>query len=128
MASNKYIGQGLKYPIEIDSSGAPVLVTGDELIKSSIRTIISYPKGFRLFENEFGARIEELLEEPNDEILEELVQLFIRDALSLYEKRVRVLEVQTTRRNTNEMEVLLNYQILSSGDTGSLVYPFYLNS
>jgi phage baseplate assembly protein W len=128
MASNKYIGSGLKFPIEIDSKGAPVIVTGDELIKSSIRTIISYPKGFRFFNNEFGCRVEELLGEPNDDILSELVQLFIRDSISQYEKRIRVLEVQVTRKNTDSMEVLLRYEILASGDTGSLIYPFYLSS
>ena len=120
-----FIGKGLTFPIEL-SGGRGVIKTGFDLIRQSVRTILSWPYGHRFMLGEFGSRIEELLEEPNDEVSRQLIESFIKDALSTWEKRIQVLELGVENNSTEgTVMIKLTYRIVNSQTVDNFIFPFY---
>lgn len=123
MKNFEYLGTAIKYPITI-VNGKPALVTAEDNIKQSILQILSTPQGHRLMLPEYGSRLEEMMFEQNDDILKNMVRLFISDALSTWEKRIKFKNVSFEQEN----DVILcniSYLILASNEIDSFVYPFY---
>ena len=119
-----FIGKGLTFPITIEN-GKAKLSSGDNLIKSSIASILAYSLGQRFFLGEFGSRIEELIEESNEDLLANVLENFIVSALSTWEKRIEVTSVETTRNSLNGLEVHISYVIINTQVEGNFVWPFY---
>src|SRR6478735_6022309 len=88
-----FIGSGLTFPIELDN-GRGVIKTGFDLIRSSIRAIVMWPVGSRFYLAEFGSKLERLIEEPNDDILKQIIYTFIVDPINQWEKRIQLLSAQ----------------------------------
>ena len=118
--------QGLVFPLEL-SSGKHVIAEGDDLIKSSIRNILSWPLHTREYEDEFGSRIHEALEDQNDEILMTLVKKFIIDAIAKWDRRVELKKMTFTRPNNERLIVDLLYHIKDINIEDTLTYTFYTN-
>lgn len=125
MATVNYVGKGLTFPIELDSKGSPVLKTGFELINSSIKIILSWPFLQRIFLSEFGSRLEDLLEEPNDELMKSLVKNFVYEALTKWETRIDILEVDTKRTKPESLEIGIRYRVRATGLENIFTFPFY---
>ncbi len=121
---DRVVGKGITFPFELDN-GAIKIDSGFTIIKRSIETILAWPYGFRFFLNEFGSRIDELLEDPNDDFQLSLVRFFIVEAISTWEKRIELLGQPIFTRDDSKLNLVINYRILSTGQEGSMVYPFY---
>lgn len=120
-----YIGRGITLPIKLVNGSVP-LDTGVELIKASIRTILSWPYGTRFFLPEFGSRLDELIEEPNDDVLFSLIETFVQDAIEKWEPRIELkLPVNVSRDDYGKVQVQLEFNIISSQKIDSMVFPFY---
>lgn len=119
-----FIGSGLTFPIQLEN-GKGKLFTGFELVRSSLRMILAWPYGHRFLLGEFGSRIEELLEEPNDEILKNILETFIIDAISDWEKRVEVISVDIQDKTATELTVNLTYRIVNTQSVDNFIFPFY---
>lgn len=123
-----FIGQGLTFPIQLEN-GQGKIFSGFDLIRSSIRMILAWPMFERFLLGEFGSRVEDVLEESNDDILQNLVFSFITDAISSWEKRVELLGVEV-ERNENDplnasLQISLTYRIVNSQLIDNFVFPFY---
>ena len=90
-AITKFIGSGIIFPIELNAYGRPDTVNDIRLIRSSILNIINWPTRIRFFNERYGCRIEECLEEPDDSISISLIKHFIAESLSIWEKRIELL-------------------------------------
>jgi phage baseplate assembly protein W len=122
----RYIGTGLKYPLQQDELGKAVLIKGQELIRQSISKILSTPLGSRFFNREYGSRIKELIFEPNDDILKGLLEFHIEDAIAKWEKRVEYIDTQFHFDHDKSLiNCIIYYRIHSSNQQDSLVWPFY---
>lgn len=121
----KFIGQGITFPIKLNSQGRPDIETGVELIRSSLKIILKWPYATRFFLGEFGARLEELLEEPNDTIIKSLVRHFVIDSISKFETRIELLEVSIINPTATSLSIKLRYKILSSQSEDTFIFPFY---
>lgn len=128
MAELDYLGKGLIFPIELTNQGLPIIRSGEDLIKSSIKMILMWPVRQRIFAGGYGARLEELLEEPNDDLLKGLVEFFIMDALRTWEKRIDVLDVSVERLKPEELDVVIKYKIKTSQIEDILTFPLYRNA
>jgi phage baseplate assembly protein W len=119
------LGKGLAFPIQL-VNGIPQLVQDVELIKQSLRILLSWstPR-FMLYE--FRSRLFELLEEPNDDVLKDLIRYFVVEMVVRFEPRVTLLEAKLTRANETTLHLNLTYQIISSNTIDSFIYPFYTN-
>ena len=126
MAINKndVIGSGLIFPLVIDNEGGVRPETGVSLIESSLRNIFSSPNNSRYFLGEFNCRIHELLDEPNDSITLNLLLTFIAEAITTWEPRIELTGTRLSKGDTSII-VELEYQIKSTLDTETFVFPFY---
>ena len=122
----EYLGQGTTYPTAL-VNGKSLLINDRNLVEQSIKIILGTPRGSRFMLPEFGSRLNELLFEQNDEVLEDLITYFIYEALTMWEKRVKFVGV-VFKRDQNDESVLycdIRYRILQSNDIDSFIYPFY---
>lgn len=118
--------QGLIFPLQLDS-GKHVISEGEDLIKSSIRIILSWPLFNREYEDDFGSRIHEALEDQNDEVLITLIKKFVVDSITKWEKRVELKKMTFERPNNERLIVDLLYHIKDINIEDTLRYTFYTN-
>ena len=124
MAIENFVGKGIVFPIELDSTGTPVNKTGIELINSSIKLILGWDND-RIFLSQFRNRLNDLIEEPNDEVLSSLVRFFIFDSLRIWEKRIEVLDITISIPDPSRLDASIYYRITNTNLEAIFTFPFY---
>ena len=119
-----YLGQGLAMPLVL-RQGAVDTISDIPLIEQSIITILNTPKGSRFFLPEFGSRLKELLFEPNDDVLQDLLRFFVFEALRDWEKRAEFVDIVFDKPSEDVLNCEIKYRILQSNEINSFIYPFY---
>lgn len=119
-----FIGNGITFPINL-TNGRVGLDTGFALIRASIINILSFHVGNRFFLGEFGSQLEDLIEEPNDEILQNTINTFVVDAITKWEKRISTISASLVQDDPASITLNLTYQIVNSNTIDNFIYPFY---
>lgn len=119
-----FIGNGLIFPIKL-TNGRGTIYSGFDLLRSSIRNILAFKYGTKFFSGEFGSRLNELMEEPNDEVLKNLIETFVFQAITRWEKRVSTVSSSIVRVDSATVQVQITYQIKNSQSVDNFIYPFY---
>lgn len=124
-----FLGQGLKYPFQFSAvSGGAETSTATAPqhahLHESMRQILGTRRGERFMRPEFGSRLDELLFEGNDAILSGLLRHEIVDALTRWEPRIVVTDVEITP-DAHQLTIDVRYQIIASQVAGNYVFPFY---
>lgn len=137
------IGSGGCFPIElttpVDNNGTPEMVETTEgvkpkvgwypikgdikLIEQNLRSILLFQIGQRFRQENFGTRIWECIEEPNDQLLEFLVKDFIRDGINSWEPRIKSLAVDT-RREYDKVLITVRFQVNFSNTVSELNFEY----
>lgn len=125
--NNRFIGSGLTFPIVIGNNGRPELKQGMELIKSSLNNIIYWPLKQRFFNDSFGCRVEQVLEEPDDSISHALIRQFIREAIYNWEKRVTIVDIDINNSQPSKVDISLTIRIRGTKMEEVFIFPFYTN-
>ena len=128
-ASEKhYLGQGWSFPLGVDGAGRISMSRGGKDIEQSIMIILGTSKGERVMRPEFGSSIHDYVFAPNNASTHGLLAYHVRDALSFWEPRIEVDEVDVRPDDDNLNRVLINilYTVKSTNDNRNLVYPYYL--
>ena len=134
---DRVIGVGIADPVQfasIKNSQLLVLATGSDVIGQSIKTILDTPIGSRVNNNEFGSSVRNLIFEPNDTILKDLLYYAVVVALQRWERRISITSVKfsTEDDNTgtppNQINITITYIINATHQAGSYVYPFVKNA
>lgn len=122
----KLIGTGLQCPNAFNESNGKVNVnSGIERINQSIHHILGTRIGERFFLPEFGSRIHELIFEPNDYILEDMLIYYIKDAITKWEPRVKIIDVvPEVIAHENTVPVKITYNLINTNIVTNYVYPF----
>lgn len=124
--SNRFIGSGIIFPIKINNEGAVDIYSDLELIRSSILNILNWPKRQRYFNERFGSRIHELLEEPNDLVSRSLIRHFVYEAIDTWEKRVRLVSMDIIFTDEEDrINVKLKYEVRNTKEYDTFIFPFY---
>ena len=121
------IGQGVDFPFHVNDQKVVVLSNAMERINDSIHIILSTHPGERLFNPEFGSRLQELVFEPNDIILHRLLKHYTAEALQRWEKRIVISTVDIVDNlddSGNAIGIAIQYTVRNSHIKGSYVYPF----
>ena len=118
--------KGLVFPLQL-TGGKHTVVEGVDLIQASIKTILVWPLFTRFCEGDFGSRIYEVLEEPNDDVLINLMRRFVIDAIDKWEKRIELKNMNITRTSPEKVSVELIYNIRESNIEGSFYYNYSIN-
>ena len=122
-----FVGSGWAFPIAFDQHGRIALVTQETEIEQAILIILLTPKGQRVMRPEFGCQIHDLIFAKNDGGTAGLAVHYVREALNMWEPRIRVLDVRavTDQADPSRLLIDIDYEIKSTLDRRSLVVPFY---
>jgi uncharacterized protein len=125
-----FLGNGLHFPVRMNARGEIMLVTGSEDIEQSIRIILSTRPGERVMRPTFGCRAHDLLFEPRSAATASLLTDYVYEALQMWEPRIEVQDVSVTAGGADDSALLVEivYQIKSTHDTRSIVYPFFIEA
>ena len=128
LRNREFLGQGLAFPLQVNSRGEIALARGERDIEQSIRIILETMPGERVMRPDFGCRIWELVFAPRDPTTEGLLIHYVQEALTRWEPRVDVQRIYVGDDPAQDGTVLINinYQIKSTHDERSIVHPFYL--
>lgn len=103
--------KGLTFPLQL-TNGKPELSEVKPLIGASLVNIVCWERGTFPFRPNFGSRLHEVLHEPNSAVADTLANIFIKEAVSSYEQRVRILDIVQTMPKMNSRRYSLKYSIL----------------
>jgi phage baseplate assembly protein W len=119
------IGKGIVFPFILEEQGRIEIKGGIPLIRASLTNILSWPYADRYFLKEFGSRLYELIDEPNDDVLKSLVRQFIIDSIEIWEKRIKLTGVNMERTNPQTLNVQISYRVIATQQEDSFIFPFY---
>jgi len=134
------VGQGINNPVTFPSfkqNQLLELVSGQDIINQSIHDIMATRIGERINNVEYGSNIMDLIFEPNDQILRDLLYYNAYTVISRWEKRITITDIKifsddeaakvgntTDYTGGNLVNVVISYIINSSHQPGSYVFPF----
>lgn len=123
-----FVGRGISFPMRVDQSGALALTSGGADIDGSLRMVLTTAPGERLMRPQFGCRIWDLLFEPINANTIGLMAESVKDAVSQWEPRVELEDVQIEPDPRDHSRVMINlkYKVRATNDRRNLVYPFYV--
>lgn len=128
MNGKEFMGQGLKFPLQIDpKTGKFAMVSAEEDIAESIGIILHTVQGERVMRPEFGTNVMDYTFSAASESERQSLAFELREQLSYQEPRIDDINVRC--RETDELEgaivVELDYRVRSTNNRYNHVYPFY---
>ncbi|MFC5741346.1 GPW/gp25 family protein [Dyella tabacisoli] len=126
--TREFLGIGWKFPLQVTASGSVAQSRYEQRIEESIYLILSTARGERVMLSDFGCGIHELVFAPNNAATRSRVVQGVRKALTAYERRIDVLDVNadSSSGQDNLLLIRINYRIRINNALGNLVYPFYI--
>ena len=126
-SADAWLGTGVRFPLR-PVSGSLGWLSGQDLVRQSIETILQTEPGERVMQPSFGCGLGRYLMAPNTAATRAAIQQDVTGALNRWEPRIQVVEVSVT---TGDTETLLwidiAYVRLLDLRADNLVYPFYLS-
>jgi phage baseplate assembly protein W len=122
------LGSGFAFPLGVDGSGNIKLARGLDNIDNSMRVVLSTAPGERLMRPQFGCKIWDLLFEPVNSNTLGLMEQAVQEALSQWEPRVDVTDVECSPDPVEPylVRIAIAYKVRDTNDRRNLVYPFYV--
>jgi phage baseplate assembly protein W len=124
----EFLGVGWRFPLQVTPGGRIAQARYEQRIEESIVLILSVAPGERPMLPEFGCSIHERLFAPNDTSTIAVVVHEVRRALTRFEPRIDLLDVnaENTVDAPNLLLIRVDYRVRSTNTIGNLVYPFYI--
>ena len=112
------LGNGWKYPLQIDGRGGIALSRHEDDIKESIRIILSTAKGERHMRPDFGCDIHKIVFAPNNATSWGLASHYVEEVMEI--------DPQPDPMDISRLLINIKYRIKATNDERNLVYPFYI--
>lgn len=120
-ASAGVLGQGVKYPLELDTvTGRLKLSWGPDLVQQAISSIEQTEPGERVMLPGYGAAATTF--EPIDS---DRHRLLVEQNIAEYEPRARSVNVDTQEMPTGELVVHVSYQLQGDATIRTLTAPLF---
>jgi uncharacterized protein len=125
--TDSFIGQGFPFPLVINEKGSFALVSGTEELERSMTVVLSTAPGERAFRPAFGCRVWELMFEPINPSTIGLIEMYVSEALDMWEPRVEIDSVRAVPDESIQgaVRVVIDYTVRQTNDQRNLVFPFY---
>lgn len=122
------VGRGWVFPPKIGPQGGIALTSTRTEIDQAIRIILSTSPGQRVMRPTFGCRLHDLVFAPNNSHTAAQARRYVEEALGMWEPRINVtrVEVRPDPQEASRLLIEIEYELKSTHDRRSLVYPFYL--
>jgi phage baseplate assembly protein W len=117
---------GWKFPVQVSPAGQLTFSSGEQSIEEAIWIILATARGERLMLPRFGCGIHDLVFAPNNPATRGNVAHLVKDALTEWEPRIDVMDVNVDAPEPNTMLIRVDYRIRSNNTFANLVYPFYI--
>jgi phage baseplate assembly protein W len=126
--TKKFLGTGWKFPVRVTPGGGFAFSQGEQNVEEAIWIVLDTAKGERQMLPRFGCGIHDLVFAPNNPSTRGIVQHLVKDALTEWEPRIDVLDVNVNAApgEENTMLIRVDYRIRSNNAFGNLVYPFFI--
>jgi phage baseplate assembly protein W len=122
-----HLGGGIGFPLNLNVQGGIAISSGDRNIRESIQIILGTKLGERVYRPDFGCRLSELTFAPMNQQTLLLARVFVKDALTQWEPRIKVDAVLAEPDPVKgKLDLRIIYRIKDTHDQRSMVYPFYL--
>ena len=123
----RWTGSGVRLPFLPDARGRLSFISGMDLVRQSVATILDTEPGERIMLPAFGCGLRRYLMEPNNLTTRTAMVADIRTALETWEPRIRLVNVAVTPGEDPYLVwVDIAYERLADLRPDNLVYPFYL--
>ena len=129
----RFVGAGFGTDAEglaLTATGAVSMVDGDDSIRQAIMLLLSTTPGERLMRPEYGTYLSRLLFAPNDDTTAGLAIHYVRQALSRWEPRVEIVELDAGADPLlpERLNIILRYRVRASLVVATVEYPFDLQA
>ncbi len=123
-----FVGRGFFWPLQIDHTGSIRMTDGAADLDRAMAVVLATAPGERVMRPQFGCRIWDLLFEPVTPNLLGLMAQAVRDALTQWEPRVVVDNVDPVPDPNDQALITISvlYRVKATNDRRNLVYPFYV--
>lgn len=125
-----FLGRGWSFPPAFSKTAKEVLLTADEEdIKKSLEILLSTTIGERFLQPLYGCNLEPFVFEPMNATTTTEIRLTVKNAIELFEPRLKLLGVKldTALLNEGRVDIVVEYQVITTNTRHNLVYPFYTN-
>lgn len=126
--AKEFLGKGWKFPVNVDAQGQIAMSEHDQDIQEAIWIILSTPKGERVMRPDFGCGIHQFVFAVMNTTTRSLIENSVREALTLWEPRIELVNVATSGSKIHEgiLLISIDYKVRTTNNQFNLVYPFYL--
>lgn len=112
----------LDYGLKKDAAGNIIIITNNDVISQSIKTILSTSKGERIMLPEFGSNLKEYIFEPLDISTGELIILEVEEALERWEDRISIIDVRVEEEpDDNIIKITVDYSVNETGEVSNFI-------
>lgn len=127
-ATKDFLGSGWKFPPRLDARGRMELAHQEQDVEEAVRIILLTNKGERPMRPEFGSDLFQLQFAPNDGATAGLARRYVEEALSMWEPRIDIIEVDAApdAGNPARLNIDIRYRIQATNSIRNLVFPFYV--
>jgi Bacteriophage baseplate protein W len=125
-----FLGRGWSFPPSFSRTTKELLLTADEEdIKKSLEILLSTTIGERFLQPLYGCNLEQYVFEPLNATIATEIRLTVKNAIELYEPRLKLLAVKLDAGLIAEgrVDIAVEYEIIATNTRHNLIYPFYLN-
>ena len=128
MFGKEFMGQGLKFPLQIDPiTGKIAMVREEEDITEAIGLVLNTVRGERVMRPDFGSNVQDYIFAASSDSERESLAYDLREQLSYQEPRIDDIDVRC--KESDELEgaivVEVSYRVRSTNNRYNHVYPFY---
>ena len=126
----KLFGRGIGFPPKINANGRWTWSSGAENIRQSIQIILQTEPLERLMLPSFGSGLKKLLFQPNTVKTRSLIEEIITNALSRWERRIKVTSVEVIGdpKDVNTAWITLRYKLVATQTSDQLQMRVQLSS
>jgi phage baseplate assembly protein W len=123
----EFLGTGWSFPISPASTGGFRWAAGEQKVAESIWLILSTALGERAMRPLVGCGVHARLFAPDSPTTRAAISEDVRDALTTWEPRIDVLDVQVQLADEigAQLVVFVDYRIRANNAIHNLVYPLY---
>lgn len=123
-----FVGRGWHFPMRVNARGSIALANEEKDVEEAIQLILTTGKGERVMRPEFGSDIHELIFGPSNATTFGRLELYVQEAIRLWEPRIELLDVSvdTAQHDEGVLLVRIGYRIRATNSERNLVYPFYI--
>jgi phage baseplate assembly protein W len=126
--ADQWLGTGFRFPLMPDTQGKLGYVSGMDVVRQSIETILDTEPGERIMRPSFGCGLRRYLMAPNTLTTRTAMEEDITTALTAWEPRIELTKVSVVPDDNPVLVwIEISYVRLADLREDNLVYPFYLS-